>query len=163
MKLAFALFKYFPYGGLQRDCIKIAQECVRRGHQVDLFCQEWIGPKLEGIKTEVFRINAWSNYRRYELFSERVRKRVCNSDYSGLIGFNRMKGLDFYFGADPCFALKLNNRFYLHRFLPRSRSFLRAEETVYGAQSKTQILLLSDIELNQIRQIYNTPLSRFHL
>jgi UDP-glucose:(heptosyl)LPS alpha-1,3-glucosyltransferase len=163
MKLAFALFKYFPYGGLQRDCIKIAQECVRRGHHVDIFCQEWIGPEQEGLRSEVFDVKAWSNYKRYELFAEQVLRTIYNSNYDGLIGFNRMRGLDFYFGADPCFALKLKNRRYWHTLLPRSRSFLHAEKAVYGRHSNTQILLLSDIEVNHIRRIYDTPLSRFHL
>lgn len=163
MKLAFALFKYFPYGGLQRDCIKIAHECARRGHQVDIFCQEWIGPELKGIKTEISNIKTITNYRRYELFAEQVLNQVRNNNYNGLIGFNRMKGLDFYFGADPCFALKLKNRSFWHTLLPRSRSFLDAEEAVYGRHSTTEILLLSDIELNQIRELYGTPLSRFHL
>jgi UDP-glucose:(heptosyl)LPS alpha-1,3-glucosyltransferase len=163
MKLAFALFKYFPYGGLQRDCVKIAQECVRRGHQVDLFCQEWIGPELAGLQSEIVAVKGWSNYRRYDVFAEEVLRKVSSNNYDGLVGFNRMKGLDFYFGADPSFALKLKDRSFWQRILPRSRSFLRAEEAVYGLDSSTQILLLSDMELNQIRNFYGTPLSRFHL
>ncbi|WP_288478958.1 hypothetical protein, partial [uncultured Pseudomonas sp.] len=27
MTLAFVLYKYFPFGGLQRDFLRIAQEC----------------------------------------------------------------------------------------------------------------------------------------
>ena len=31
MNLAFALFRYFPYGGLQRDMLRIARECAGMG------------------------------------------------------------------------------------------------------------------------------------
>ena len=33
MKLAFLLFDYFPFGGLQRDCLKIARRCAARTAQ----------------------------------------------------------------------------------------------------------------------------------
>ncbi len=28
------LYKYFPFGGLQRDFMRIALECQKRGHQI---------------------------------------------------------------------------------------------------------------------------------
>ena len=34
MQLAFVLYKYFPYGGLQRDFLRIARICQARGHSV---------------------------------------------------------------------------------------------------------------------------------
>ena len=37
MKLAFLLFEYFPYGGLQRDMVAIATKALERGHQVTVF------------------------------------------------------------------------------------------------------------------------------
>jgi CBS domain-containing protein len=35
MKFAFCLYKYFPFGGQQRDFLKIAKTCTKRGHHVD--------------------------------------------------------------------------------------------------------------------------------
>lgn len=46
MRMAFVLFNYFPYGGLQRDCVKIAQECTKRGHLVDLFALKKVEKSL---------------------------------------------------------------------------------------------------------------------
>ena len=34
MQLAFVLYKYFPFGGLQRDFMRIALECQQRGHTI---------------------------------------------------------------------------------------------------------------------------------
>ena len=33
MRLAFALYKYFPYGGLQRDFAAFVSELLGRGHE----------------------------------------------------------------------------------------------------------------------------------
>src|SRR5207253_1422682 len=43
MKLGFLLFDYFPFGGLQRDCLKIARLCATRGHDVTIFTRTWQG------------------------------------------------------------------------------------------------------------------------
>ncbi len=37
MKFAFVIFKYFPYGGIQRDMMKLLRESQRRGHSVKVF------------------------------------------------------------------------------------------------------------------------------
>ena len=41
MQLAFVLYKYFPFGGLQRDFMRIALECQRRGHQIRVYTLIW--------------------------------------------------------------------------------------------------------------------------
>jgi len=163
MKLAFALFKYFPYGGLQRDCLKIAEECVRRGHSVDIYCIKWAGPSPRGISVHVVNAKAWRNYRRYEIFALLLRQQLDRLKYDGVIGFNRMAGLDFYFAADPCFALKCEQRQFWYRYLPHSQSFLRSELMVYGKDSTTEIMLLSEQEIPQIQRLYGTTTQRFHL
>ena len=37
MKIALGIFVYFPFGGLQRDMMKIAEELVSRGAEVTVF------------------------------------------------------------------------------------------------------------------------------
>lgn len=162
MKLAFALFKYFPYGGLQRDCIKIAQECVARGHSVDIFALETSGEVPPPLQITCLKVKSRINYRRYEQFAELLQQQVDKEGYDAVVGFNRMGGLDYYFGADPCFAIKLRERAPWHRILPRSRSFLRAEKMVYSKQSNTHIMLLTPAEIPAIQAIYATQDTRFH-
>ncbi len=43
MTLAFILYKYFPFGGLQRDFMRIALECQRRGHDIRVYTLIWEG------------------------------------------------------------------------------------------------------------------------
>ena len=44
MRFAFALFKYFPFGGLQSDMLRIAECAAARGHEVTVFTGAWEGP-----------------------------------------------------------------------------------------------------------------------
>ncbi|STI71723.1 UDP-glucose:(heptosyl) LPS alpha-1,3-glucosyltransferase [Escherichia coli] len=37
MIVAFCLYKYFPFGGLQRDFMRIAQTVAARGHHVRVY------------------------------------------------------------------------------------------------------------------------------
>jgi len=163
MKLAFSLFKYFPYGGLQRDCIKIAEECVRRGHSVDIFTLQAEGELPEGIALHLLPQQAQRNYKRYEGFANQLAALVREQHYSGLIGFNKMPELDVYYAADPCFAAKAAARNIFYRRAGRTRSFLAAEEAVFSEQSKTQILLISPREQQIFSRLYHTQSARMHM
>ena len=37
MQLAFCLYKFFPFGGLQRDFLRIALACQARGHAIRVY------------------------------------------------------------------------------------------------------------------------------
>ena len=163
MKLAFALFKYFPYGGLQRDCIKIAEECVKRGHTVDIFTMYAQGEIPNGINLHVLPPKVLRNYKRAELFAEQVQQRVKSEQYDGLVGFNKMPYLDVYYAADPCFAAKAATRSFFYRWLARTRSFVVSETEVFGRRSKTEILLISPREQEIFSQIYQTNTVRMHM
>ena len=68
MKLLLALFKYFPSGGPQKDTLCIAEEAIRRGHDVTLLTTSWDGPPppngLEIIRCSVHGLN---NHRRMDV------------------------------------------------------------------------------------------------
>ena len=163
MKLAFALFKYFPYGGLQRDCIKIAEECVQRGHSVDIYTLQAQGEAPAGVRLHVLPQGSYRNYKRYEAFAEQVLEIVAAQGYDGLVGFNKMSGLDVYYAADPCFAAKVKTRSVFYRLSGRTRSFLESEEAVFGKESKTHTLLISAVEQDVFTKIYQPNPLRMHM
>ncbi len=163
MRLAFVLFKYFPYGGLQRDCVKIAQECVRRGHLVDLFALKSSGDVPEGLTLQLIPVSARRNYKRYEQFARKVIQHIHREQYDAVIGFNKMLGLDVYYAADPCFAAKAAERSFFYRLVGRTRSFLTSEKAVFGSEEKTHILLISPEEQKVFSRIYGTDIDRMHL
>ncbi|MCD8542115.1 MAG: hypothetical protein LRY69_01325 [Gammaproteobacteria bacterium] len=56
MKLAFCIFKYFPYGGLQRDMRRIAEIAYSRGHDVDIYTMEWKSDYPIGISVHIIPV-----------------------------------------------------------------------------------------------------------
>ena len=42
-KLAILLYRYFPYGGLQKDFLGISKELLSRGHEIKVYTRSWEG------------------------------------------------------------------------------------------------------------------------
>ena len=157
MKMAFALFEYFPYGGLQRDMLSIARRAVEKGHQVTVFARQWQGyPAPEGIAVQLLPVTASSNHGRDKAFAEVVSQRWDKFDLR--VGFNKMPGLDWYYAADGCLA----ERYHFPRsLLPRYGSKLAMERAVFSEHSPTRILSISPPQMALFIKHYRTPENRF--
>ena len=163
MKFAFCLFKYFPFGGLQRGFLRMAEVCLARGHQVDVYTGSWRGEIPDGLKVSILPVRGFTNQRRYESFAKRLRECLAARHYDTVVGFNKMPGLDVYFASDTCFAAKASARSFWYRLTGRCRSFLRLERGVFDKESKTEILLISEQEKVLFMDYYGTAEQRFHL
>ena len=86
MKLAFALFEYFPYGGLQRDMLAIASAALARGHQVTVYTRQWQGATPQGPKVVTLPVDARSNHARDAGFAGALAPRLAGFD--SVVGFN---------------------------------------------------------------------------
>jgi UDP-glucose:(heptosyl)LPS alpha-1,3-glucosyltransferase len=147
MKLGFLIYSYFPYGGQQRDFLKIAKECVGRGHRVIVYTMKWEGRDMEGLEVRIAPRSSRNRIRLYKLFTAWVSEQLRNEDCDLIVGFNKMPGLDIYFAADPCFEEKaLTQRGYYYRYTPRYRHFNAYERAVFGPDSTTRILTLSPLQ-----------------
>jgi glycosyltransferase involved in cell wall biosynthesis len=81
-----------------------------------------------------------------------------------LVGFNKMPGLDVYFAADPCYEDKARTlRNPLYRLSGRYRHFAAYERAVFGAESRTEILMISPLQMPLFQKYYGTPDARLHL
>ena len=69
LHIAFALYRYFPFGGLQRDMLRIAHACVECGVSVKIFCAEWEGELPAGIAVERLPVSGFTNHA----------KNICNA------------------------------------------------------------------------------------
>jgi len=163
MTLAFVLYKYFPFGGLQRDFLRIALECQRRGHQIRVYCLEWQGELPEGFELNIAPVRALSSHRRNQKFSAWLSQQLRERPASKVIGFNKMPGLDIYFAADGCLAEKMQQQSWLRRLSGRYRHFLNYERAVFSEQSATKILLISKLQKPLFTAHYQTPEHRLHL
>ena len=163
MLLGFTIFKYFPFGGVQRDLMKLASGCLEYGHRVRIYAIRWDGPMPDGMDVRRVPVKAWTNHRLYDRFSAWVAEDIRRDPVDLLVGMNKMPGLDVYYAADSCFADKAQNqRGALYRLTPRYRSFLAAEEAVFSPTVNTRILTISDLHTPSFRRYYGTPPERFH-
>jgi len=163
VKLAFCIFKYFPFGGIQRDLRKLASACALRGHAVRVYTIRWNGPMLDGLEVRMASVKAMTNHTLYERFADWVRDDLQRDPVDLVIGMNKMPGLDVYYAGDSCFEEKAQNqRGVLYRLTPRYRSFRDAESAVFTAGAGTQILTISDTYTPHFRHFYGTEPERFH-
>ena len=164
MKFAFVLFKYFPYGGLQRDCLSIAAACQARGHTVDVYTLSWEGDKPEGLNIHIIPVNEKRNHRKYEAFYQLISPLIHSNQYQAVAGFNKMPGLDVYFAADPCFQQKAATlRPWYYRFSARYRLFSKFEHAVFDPEINTELMMISEVEMQHFIRHYQTPAARFHM
>ena len=163
MQLAFVLYKYFPFGGLQRDFMRIALECQKRGHQIRVYTLIWEGEVPPGFEVLVAPVKAFFNHRRNEKLTEWMEADLAKRPVDRLIGFNKMPGLDVYYAADGCFEDKAQNlRNSLYRRWGRYRHFAEYERAVFAKEAKTEVLMISEVQQPLFIKHYDTPLERFH-
>lgn len=161
MRLAFVLFKYFPFGGLQRDAMAIAEACAGRGHEITFFVQAWQGDQPAFADVRVLPCKAWSNHGRAREFVRQLPDALAQAGVDKVIGFDKMPHLDVYYAADSCLAEKsAQEHSSWYRCTPRVRQFLALEQAVFGADSNTNILLISAAEKQRYQSHYQTTDSR---
>ena len=164
MQLAFVLYKYFPFGGLQRDFMRIALECQARGHAIRVYTPIWEGDNPAGFDVRVAPVRALFNHRRNEKFSAWLQADLKRDPVDRVIGFNKMPGLDVYYAADGCFEDKAQTlRNPIYRRWGRYKHFADYERAVFAPESKTEILMISEVQQPLFIKHYKTPLQRFHL
>jgi UDP-glucose:(heptosyl)LPS alpha-1,3-glucosyltransferase len=162
MLIGFAIYKFFLHGGIQRDLLKIANECLQRGHRVRIYTGEWRGPVPEGYELQVLDVRALSNHRRYARFHQQMTTHLQHHPVDILVGMNKMPGLDVYYAGDTCYQEKaLKQRGWWYRLTPRYRHFAAVERAVFAAQSPTRILTITDVETPIYQRHYQTPDERF--
>ena len=164
MKLAFLLYKYFPYGGMQRDFGRFVEEVLVLGHECRVYYIEWQGEQLTGADLRRVPVRAASNHSRNERYYQWVQQNLAADPVDAVVGFNKMPGLDIYYAADSCYLDKaLRERNWLYRRGSRFRHFAAYEEAVFGASSDTEILLISQTEQIKFERLYQTDKSRLHM
>ena len=161
--LAFCLYRYFPYGGLQRDMLRIALACQQRGYRIAVFTTAWEGDVPPGFELHLHRPAGLTNHGRMRRYHQWLTEQVARRPVACVVGFNKMPGLDVYYAADGCLkAQAIEERSPFYRWLPRYRQYQAFEEAVFGSESRTQILMISKIQESLYRQYYGTHESRIH-
>lgn len=164
MKLAFCLSEYFPYGGLQSDCLRIATQCAKVGHEVLILTRTWEGPQPEDIQIELLPTTGLTNVQRVTRYVQAVQQYLSTHPVDGVIGFSKMPGLDIYYAADLCYVSKAKQKYPpIYQYTPHYRGYERLERSVFDASAHTQIFLINPDAKLAYQAIYNTPDERFHI
>jgi UDP-glucose:(heptosyl)LPS alpha-1,3-glucosyltransferase len=162
MKIALVLFRWFPHGGLQRDCLAIARALAARGHAADILCGAWDGPRPEGIGVRVLGHAGFTNHARNR--SVAARAAALFAEYERVVGCDRMPGLDVYYAADRCFVAEARVKHgALYRLTPRYRAIAALERAVFGPDAGTHALLLHEKQRVPYQAVYGTPDERLHV
>lgn len=144
--------------------LRIANDLVQLGHQVSIFTGEWRSDApASGIAHTVLPTHGWMNHQRHRNLIAAMQQALAKQHFDYVVGFNRMPNLDAYYAADPCFIARAKaTRGLWYPFTPRYRFFAESEKAVFGAQSATQILLLTQRDKTIFQAHYRTPDARFH-
>jgi len=167
VKIALCIFNYFPYGGLQRDFIRILTECLKRGHQVSVYTMKWQGEIIQNLDLHLIVIPGLSNHKRAKRFDQYMSKVIVKENFDAVVGFNKISSLDFYFAGDICYKAKFtswkNIYFIAHWLLSRYRTYFRLEEEVFTPKAKTKIFYLTPAQKESFINTYGTQENRFYL
>lgn len=157
MKIAFSLFRYFPFGGLQRDMVAIGDELAGRGHEITVFTRDWNGDRPTNMAIEELPQQSLTNHGADAAFARQMRQRWSGFDVR--VGFNKMAGLDVYYAADGCIAARSGKG--PKYWLPRYRSRLAMESAVFSPSADTRILSISPPQKALYQAAYGTDDARF--
>jgi UDP-glucose:(heptosyl)LPS alpha-1,3-glucosyltransferase len=159
-KFVLIIFKYFPYGGAQRDLLQLAKKLCKKNF-VQIVCMDWDGtqPKENNISVKIIESNCFFNYKRYSEFKNKVLQYIENQTNVISISFSKISGFDFYYAADSCFAYK--NKNFLKNLWPRYKFYNKEEYQIFNPKSKTKILSISKKENKIYKSIYKTPDNKF--
>ena len=163
MNFAFCIYKYFPFGGIQRDGFRIAQELMRRGHRVRYYALSWEGEVPDWIEYVEVPVKAVTRHSLYARYQDWVREHLNAHPVQLVFGLNKMTGLDAYFAGDSCYEDKARTqRGWWYRRLARYRFFAATERAVFRRLGATQILTISDVQTPLFQRYYRTPAERLH-
>lgn len=164
MIVAFCLYKYFPFGGLQRDFMRIAQTVAGRGHQVRVYTQSWQSECPAEFELIVVPVRKRTNHGRNAEYYQWVKAHLAQHPVARVVGFNKMPDLDIYYAADVCYAEKVaQEKGFFYRLTSRYRHYAAFERATFEQGKKTQLLMLTDKQIADFQRHYHTERERFHI
>jgi UDP-glucose:(heptosyl)LPS alpha-1,3-glucosyltransferase len=160
MRLAFAIVSLFPWGGLQRDCLRLARAAKEAGHEVTILAARIRGELPRDIDVTVLPVRSFTNHGRNRRFGEALGGAVAGR-FDRVVGFNKMPGLDVLYCGDVSFADR--ERGFWSRLNPRVRGMLALEAACFAPGSRTRVLALTEAQIAAYRRAWGTPAERIVL
>ena len=153
-KIAILLYRYFPYGGLQKDFLEVAKELKSRGIKFKVFTRKWEGAVPEGFQVKEVGERGLTNFSKNKNFVKDSFVALQEYDPDLVFGFNKMPGLDLYFAADTCFKKEALNKNPLIKFTRRFKQSIEFEKAVFESSSLTEVFLLNNKQADDFKTVY---------
>ena len=164
MIVALCLYKYFPFGGLQRDFMRIASTVAARGHHVRVYTQSWEGECPKTFELIHVPVKSHTNHGRNADYYAWVQNHLKAHPADRVVGFNKMPGLDVYFAADVCYAEKVaQEKGFLYRLTSRYRHYAAFERATFEQGKSTKLMMLTDKQIADFQKHYQTEPERFQI
>ncbi|ENB7485568.1 glycosyltransferase family 4 protein [Citrobacter koseri] len=164
MTIAFCLYKYFPYGGLQRDFLRIAHTVAARGHHVQVLTQQWQGERPSDLEIILVPVTARTNHGKNEQYYQWVQSYLSQHPVDRVVGFNKMPGLDVYYAADVCYAEKVaREKGFFYKLTSRYKHYAAFEKATFQQGAHTELLMLTNKQIGDFKHHYHTEDRRFHI
>jgi len=164
MGILFCIFKYFPFGGLQRDFLRIACECRDRGYKIVVYTFSWEGEIPQGFDIRLVPDKRYTNHGKAAFFSKCIMKEIKRNSYQTVVGFNRINGLDIYFAGDNCLQeQRVYEKPFFYKLTPRFLTYSAFEKAVFKPSATVEILALTERQKSDYIKHYSTQEQRFHL
>jgi len=161
VNIAFCVFKYFPFGGMQQNFRAILDEALRRGHRARVYVGEWQDRDAPGCELVMVPRRGASSHAQARHFAAWVQAHLREHPLELVLGFNKMPGLDVYYAADACEAQRLAGRGgSVLRCLPRYRHLLAFERAVFAPAAGTQVMFISERQQDEYLSHYRMPPAR---
>ena len=161
LSIAFAIYRLHPRGGLEDNCLRIAEELRARGHKVTIFTA--IDAPEAGVdviplpKATTHR----TNHTRMQTFACDAGAAVRQVRFDRSVAFQTMPGFDFLFLAD-----NIRNDIAAplwRRISSRYRTFAALETQVFSPSSRTRVIGLSSQQMRPFETLYRPAAGRIRI
>ena len=163
MRIAFAIMKLFPGGGLQRDCVEIARYCRQRGHDVVIFTSSKdLSDFADDLAVAVLPVKQATNHRMQAEFASTLRWAASLQSFDLLVGFDKLTHLDVLYCADPSIYFRMKNERFRFR-IRATAPFCLSSAPLSGPMARPKVLMLSHRQLNEYWNVWHTAPERLTL
>jgi len=141
-RIALAIFRLSPAGGLEQHALRLAEILVRRGCQVTMITTRPPVAPPPGVEIERVAARGRSNHGRLAAFAEDAAGAIAGR-FDRTVAFHAIPGFDAIFCADPSRAAPAGMR----RWLPRYSAYAELERRAL-ASGAGPVLMLSSAQLD---------------
>lgn len=157
MKVMLAVFQLDKRGGKERDCVAIARDLARRGHDVTILAASANLADFSDLHIVVVPVTGFTNHTRARRFAGAVQDARLRERPDVLLAFERIPGADFFYAADATAILRKPSRLSSPF---RRQSHLALEREVLSALSQTHVFFVTARQRDEYVAAYGLDPSR---